>query len=149
MNESNKLDSSNYSNWKFNLQTQWEEQNAYAIESGDELKSTLATSGKTTTIHDWDKRENKEKVLLKLSVKYCIIPHIRECKAATDILTTLKDLYEIKNTNCLLFLKRKILSIKMVDNESIATFISCIKELKNKLDSIGETVQILIWSQLP
>lgn len=50
----------------------------------------------------------------------------------------LKNLYEIKNTNHLLFLKRTILSIKMEENESVATFISRIKDLKNKLGDIGK-----------
>lgn len=77
LNESNKLNSSNYSNWKFKLKTLLEGQNAWAIATGDELKPTLAIGGKTTTIQDWEKRENNAKVLLKLSVKDCIILNIR------------------------------------------------------------------------
>jgi len=49
-------------------------------------------------------------------------------------------LYEIKNKNCLLFLKRNILNVKMEENESVTTFISRLKELKNKLSGIGYTL---------
>ena len=52
----------------------------------------------------------------------------------------MKDLYEIRNTNRLLFLKRKILSINMVENEIVAPFISRIKYLKKKLADISEIV---------
>lgn len=52
----------------------------------------------------------------------------------------LKDLYGIKNTNRLLFLKRKIPSIKMDKNESLLPFISRIKDLKDKLGDIREAV---------
>ena len=52
----------------------------------------------------------------------------------------MKDLYEIRNTNRLLFLKKKILSIKMEENETIASFISLNKDLKNKLADISEIV---------
>eukprot|EP00253_Pinus_taeda_P036134 PITA_36134 len=53
---------------------------------------------------------------------------------------TLKDLYEVKNTNRLLFLKSKILSFNMEENETVVAFISRIKELKNKLGDIDEAV---------
>lgn len=69
------------------------------------------------------------KVLLKLSVKHCIISHTRECKSTNEIWKTLKESYEIKNTNHLLFLKSKILSNKIEEGESVTTFISRIKEL--------------------
>eukprot|EP00253_Pinus_taeda_P029456 PITA_29456 len=75
-------------------------------------------------------------MLLKLSVKDCVIPHICDCKTASKILKTLKDLYEVKDTNRLLFLRSKILSIKMEENETVVAFISRIKELKKKLDTL-------------
>lgn len=85
LNESKKLDGSNYSNWKFKLQKVLKGQSVWAISNGDELKSTIAEGGIVATIQDWENRERKSKVLLKLSVKDCIIPHIRECKSTSDI----------------------------------------------------------------
>ena len=52
----------------------------------------------------------------------------------------LKDLYEVKKTNRLLFLKRNIISIKMEDNETVITFILRINELKNNLGDISEAM---------
>ena len=76
LNESSKLDGSNYTNWKFKLQNSLEGQNYYSIVIGDEVKSTVANGGMNATIQEWEKREMKSKVLLKLSLKDCIIPHI-------------------------------------------------------------------------
>jgi len=45
LNESNNLDGSNCTNWKFKVQTLLEGQNAYGIATGDEVKPTTATSG--------------------------------------------------------------------------------------------------------
>ena len=73
-------------------------------------------------------------------VKYCIIPHIREGKSANEIWGILKELYEIRNSNRLLFLKSKIMSLKMEENETIASFVARIKDLKKKLADIGHTV---------
>lgn len=140
LNESSKLDGSNYINWKFKLQTLLEGYNTYSIVIGDEGKSTVANGGTNATAQEWKKRELEAKVLLKLSVKECIIPHIQDCKTANEIWTTPKDMYEIKNTSRTLFLKKKILSIKMEENESVSSFLSQIKEVKDKLSDIGQTV---------
>lgn len=74
-------------------------------------------------------------------VKDCIIPHIRECKSESKIWAIWKDLYEIRNKNHLLFLKSKILSLKMEENETVSAFIARIKDLKKKLVDIGHTVE--------
>ena len=52
----------------------------------------------------------------------------------------LKGLYETTNANGILFLKIKLLSIKMEASESLINFISCIKDLSDKLGDIGEKV---------
>lgn len=43
-------------------------------------------------------------------------------------------------TSRTLFLRKKILSIKMEENESVSSFLSRIKEVKDKLSDIGQTV---------
>ena len=106
---------------------------AWPIVSGDETRPTNAAQ-------DWDKRENKAKVFLRMSVKDNIIPHIRDCKTSKETWDILKGLYETANTNQILFLKSKLLSIRMEENESVTDFISRIKDLKDKLGDIGEKV---------
>eukprot|EP00253_Pinus_taeda_P021339 PITA_21339 len=140
LNENNKLNGTNYTNWKFKLQTLLEGSSAWSIVIGDEQKPTVLVGGTTTLIHDWDKRENKVKVLLKISIKDNITPHIRDCISSNEIWTTLKNLYETQNTNHIVSLKGKLFYVRMEENESAARFITQIMDLKEKLGDIGEKV---------
>jgi hypothetical protein len=111
---------------------------------GIELKPDATAGATTTQIQDWERCENKAKVLLHMLVKDSIIPHIRDATTSTTTWTTLKALYETGNTNHILFLKTKLLGIKMDGNESVSSFLGRIKEVKDKLVNIGETIPTLI-----
>ena len=73
-------------------------------------------------------------------VKDDIIPHIRDNKTSKETWDILKGLYETSNANQILFLKTKLISIKMEANESIGNFVSIMKYLSDKLCDIGEKV---------
>jgi len=73
-------------------------------------------------------------------VKENIIPHIRDCKTLKETCNMLKGLYETTNTNWILLLRTKLLSLKMEENENISNFISCVKDLSDKLGDIGAKV---------
>ena len=98
----------------------------------------MAACVKTVAIQEWDKKENKAKVLLRMYVKDNITPHIRDAKTSKEISKELKDLYETNNTNRIIFLKSKLLRIKMDINEYVSTFLEQIKDMKDKLGDIGE-----------
>jgi hypothetical protein len=65
---------------------------------------------------------------------------LMHAKTSNETWQALKDLYQNNNTNHILFLKSKLLSIKMDINESINTFFGRIKEMKDKLGDIREKV---------
>jgi len=88
----------------------------------------------------WEKGETKEKLLLWMSVKDMIIPHIRDCETSKEMWDVLKGLFKTKNVNIILFLKTKLLIIKMEANENISTFICKVKNLRDHLGTIGEKV---------
>jgi hypothetical protein len=140
LNESNKLDGTNFINWKFKMQTLMEGYGVWTIAKGIEAKPDVAGGVVATQIQYWEKHENKAKVLLCMYVKDSIIPHIREANTSVETWTTLKALYETSNTNRILFLKTKLLGIKMDGNESISSFLGRIKQVKDKLGNIGETI---------
>ena len=52
----------------------------------------------------------------------------------------MKGLYETTDSNRILFLKTKLLSIKMAANEKINSYVSRIKDLCDQLSAIGDTV---------
>ena len=75
-----------------------------------------------------------------MSVKDNIILHIRDCKTSNEAWEVLKGLYETTNSNWILFLKTKLLSMKMEANENIVTYVSRIKYLCDQLNAIGDKV---------
>ena len=122
------------------MQTLMEGYGVWTIAKGTKAKPDVVAGVTATQIQDWDKHENKAKVLLRMSVKDNIIPHIRDANTSAETWTTLKSLYETSNTNHILFLKTKLLGIKMDGNESVSSFLGRIKEVKDKLVNIGEIV---------
>lgn len=74
LNENNTLDGSNCFGWNFRLQTLLEGHNAWMIVNNYEVKPNLVAGGTMPTIQDWDKRETKARMLLKLSVKDALSP---------------------------------------------------------------------------
>jgi hypothetical protein len=87
----------------------------------------------------------KAKVLLRMSVKDNIIPHIRDCETSKETWDTLKGLFETSNANRILFLKTKLLSIKMDANESISNFVSRIKDLVISLVILVKRFLVQTW----
>ena len=73
--------------------------------------------------------EVQAKLLIHMSVKDNIIPHIRDCKMSKDTWDILNSFYETSNSNRILFLKTKLLYIKMEVNEPITKYLSRIKDL--------------------
>ena len=113
-----------------------ESANTWSLVTGNEPRPI-----NVALLPDWNKRELKEKLTLRMSIKDNIIPHIKNCKTSKATWDTLKGLYQTTDANRVLFLKTKLLSIKMEANEGVSKFISHIKELTNKLGDIGEIVE--------
>ena len=123
MNEASKLDGDNYIDWKFKILTIFEAWSFWTIVNGDETKCTGVAGV------DREKHETKAKVLLRMSVKDNIILHIRDCKTSKETWEILKGLYETTNSNRIMFLNTKLLSMKMESHENITTYVSRIKDL--------------------
>ena len=134
--EASKFNGKNYVNWKFKLITVLEALDLWLIVKADEQKPTNPLS-----ISDWESRETQAKVLIHMSVKDNIIPHIKNFKTSKDTWDKLKGLYETSDSNRILFLKTKLLSIKMDVNEiTMNKYLSRIKDFTYNLGDIGEEV---------
>jgi hypothetical protein len=71
-------------------------------------------------------------------VKDKIISHIRYFHAFVETWIVLKNLYEMENSKRNLFLKNKLILVKMEHDESSSAYLSRVKELREKLGDIGE-----------
>ena len=114
INEASKLNGENYVNWKFKIMTVLESANAWSIVTGDEPRPASVV-----LLPDWNKQELKEKLTLRMPIKYNIISHLRNCTTSKATWDTLKGLYQTTDANRVLFLKTKLLSIKMEANEEV------------------------------
>jgi hypothetical protein len=120
LTEATKLNGENYINWKFKMQTQMEGYNVWYITSSKEVKPDAFVGATTASIQDWEKCETTLKGLLRMFVKDSLIPHIRDCSTSVETWTTLKDLYESKNTNQVLSLKSLAAREKALTFEELA-----------------------------
>ena len=102
--EASKFNGENDVNWKFKLITVLEALDLWSTVKGDEQKSIDPLS-----LTDWNYRETQAKVLIRMSVKDNIIPHIRNSKTSKDTWDKLKGLYETYDANRILFLKDQII----------------------------------------
>ena len=68
-----------------------------------------------------------------MDVKDNMIPLIRNCEMSKATWDMLKGMYETTDANRVLFLKTKLLSIKMEANQGVSKFISRMKDLSYKL----------------
>ena len=85
-----------------------------------------------------EKRETKAKVLLQMLIKDNIILHSRDYKTSIETLTVLNNLYEMENSNRILFLKSELPLVKMQHNENICSYLSTVKELRDKIGNVGK-----------
>ena len=131
--EASTLNGENYVNWKFKLIIVLEALSLWLIMKGDEQKPADPFS-----LTNWNSKESQAKVLILMSVKDNIIPHIRNSKTSKDTWDKLKGLYETSNSNRNLFLKTKLLSIKMDVNETMNKYLPYIKYFRDNLGDIGE-----------
>ena len=133
--EASKLNGENYVNWKFKLIIMLEDLSLWSIVKGDEQKPTDPLS-----LPDSNSRETQEKMLIHMSVKDKIIPHIKNSKTSKDTSDQLKGLYDTSDSNRIVFLKTKLLSIMMDVNETMNKYLSRIKDFIDNLGDIGEEV---------
>ena len=92
--EASKLTWENYVNRKFKLLIVLEAFHLWPIVKGDKQRPSNLLS-----ISDWNSRETQANVLIRMSVKDNIIPHIRNCKTSKDTWDKLKGLYEKSDSN--------------------------------------------------
>ena len=73
-------------------------------------------------------------------VKDHLIPHLEEKKTAKDMWDTLTKLFEEKNENRKMALKDKLHSIKMKNDEGVASYLTRVTQVKDELAAVGETI---------
>ena len=95
-------------------------------------------------------KEAKAQRLILDGIRNHLIPHVAEKNSSYEMWNTLKGLYEAKNENQIMALKKKLQGTKMAKGEGVASFLTRVAQVKDELDAVGELISDsdLVWIAL-
>lgn len=130
------LNGENYYNWKFRIQMILAENNV-----GDHVEHELDTEGLTVAEKDaLMKQEHKAKSIIVQCVADSQLEHLRGKKTSHEMWKTLEDKFERKGLPGQLFLKKKMLQMKLREGENLENFILQFEELIRQLNATGVNI---------
>lgn len=132
------LNERNYHNWKFRMEMILEENGCLENVKSETDVNTIVDEQKKNT---YLKMDSKAKSLIVQCVEDSQLEYLREKDTAYKMWKTLKDKYEKKGLTGQLFLKKKLLNMKLNENESVEKFISDFDEIVRQLKSAGEEIK--------
>lgn len=138
------LNGNNYNNWKFRMEM---------ILAENEVKK-LVENEVDATKSDEVKKDNKAKSLIIQCVDDSQLESLRDCQTAYAMWNVLDGKYEKKGLPGQLFLKKKLLSMRLKENESLIKFIedfeNIIRQLKSaKVDMKDDDMICTLLLSLP
>ena len=130
-----KLDGTNYHVWKFKMQLILEDKELYGVIDGSDVKSEKAEGAA-----DWAKRDKKARVTICLALSDSVLATVRSCDTAVSVWEKLASVFESKSLVNRLFMRRKLLTMKMGEGDALGTHINSIKTLAEQLAAIGAQI---------
>ena len=86
------------------------------------------------------KRDKKARVTICLAVSDSILATVRSCDTAKSVWDKLASVFESKSLVNRLFMRRKLLTMKMSEGDALSAHINSIKTLSEQLAAIGAQV---------
>jgi hypothetical protein len=125
--------SKNFSSWKSRLQITLEDNDLLSL-----IKKNLPESTTDEEKDEWKACDVKARKMIIYSVRDHILSHISTLKTTYEMYDALKNMFERNNTNIVLTLKHQLQNIKMMKDDTIATFFMKISEIIDQLGAIRE-----------
>lgn len=131
------LNGNNYHNWKFRMEMILAENNVLGcIEKDTNVEDIIDEKEKAAKVQ----LENKAKSLIIQCVNDNQLECLRDKKTAFKMWMMLKDRYEKQGLPGQLYLKKKLLSMKLKENESLEKFILEFEEITRQLKAAGSKI---------
>ncbi len=127
-----KLDGTNYHVWKFKMQLVLEDKELFGFIDGTDVKAEGSA--------EWVKRDKKARVTICLALSDSILAAVRSCETALSVWEKLASIFESKSLVNRLFMRRKLLTMKMSEGDALSTHINSIKTLSEQLAAVGAQV---------
>lgn len=126
-----KLNSENYSNWKFKVQM---------ILMRDGLDDIVNNPPPTVPDEAFLKKDKQARAIINLSIDDSQIGYIRNETTSYSTWQKLKSIHERSNLSSKLYLLRKLYSMKMPEHGNMISHITHMIDLVEKLKAIGENI---------
>jgi transposase InsO family protein len=127
-----KLDGTNYHVWKFKMQLILEDKDLFGVIDGTDVKPEKADA-----VAEWVKRDKKARVTICLALSDSVLATVRSCETAVSVWEKLASVFESKSLVNRLFMRRKLLTMKMSEGDALSTHINMLKTLAEQLAAIG------------
>lgn len=142
-----KLNSSNYFQWKFKMQMLLKKEDLWRIII--ENAPTAAAS-----LRSWNKKDERAQAIIALSVEDSELVHIRDQETAIGTWNALKEAHELDTVTNRISLYKQIASLKMKEKDNIEKHINEFIGLFQKLSDLGATADLewkigMFFSSLP
>lgn len=123
-----KLNGDNYFHWKFKMEMFLRREKAWISITDNRPEPVTAA---------WKDADEKALTTIALSVDDSQIQHIRDCKAAKESWTALKDIHEKDSTGNRVHLLRLIMKEKLNEGDDAEVHVNKMHELFQKLLALG------------
>jgi hypothetical protein len=90
-------------------------------------------------------KDVKAKRIILDGVKDHLIPHLSGKTTARDMWEALKSLFQSKNENRKMVLREKLRDTKMTGSDTVTTYLTRIRQVRDELAAIGEQWMIQSW----
>eukprot|EP00253_Pinus_taeda_P032243 PITA_32243 len=125
---------SNYVVWKDRIQTMFEEAAVWDI-----VRQVVVPPAADELV-EFTKNNAKEKRILMDSLKHHVVPQVRGNTYAYQTWTTITTLYQGTNESRKMVLKEQLKNIRMTKAKSVGHYLGRVKQVRDDLTTIGETV---------
>jgi hypothetical protein len=108
--------------------------------SGHVSDKTTTPIGATQLVI-WKKGEAKEKRLILDGIKDHVVPHLSGKADAKDMWKALSDLYQNKNENRVMDLRKQLRGTKMAKGEGVIPYLTRITQIRDELATFDEKTE--------
>jgi uncharacterized membrane protein YgcG len=128
---------SNWSSWKARMVFVLED-----LELWDIVEAVVPAIPVTAPVlvAEYRKRNNKAKRTISDGVRDHIIPHVTGKAHAYQMWASLCSLYESSNENRKMVLHDRLRSIRMLEDESVTSFLARFTQIRDELGAVGEVI---------
>ena len=130
--------SSNFSPWKERITILFKEQALWDIVGAT---ATVVVPTDAVQKAEFERRDIKAQKILFDSIKDHVIPFISGKKYVFNMWASLCTLYQSKNQNRKMVLREKLRNTKMMETDTVTTYLTKITQVRDELGAAGEKVE--------